>query len=129
MQVRVWTGVGRTGFVFPELRDSDEEGGIKPLKDKENFGICLSGGAMRATTCALGWVRILHKHGILQQARYMSSNSGASFFNSAFSYQQKYTPEIFLGDYVEPKSLTQTVVKTQATTDGSFAKVIVNASL
>jgi len=119
MQARVWTGVGTTGFVFPELRDSDEEGGFKPLKVKENFGICLSGGGMRATTLALGWVRILHKQRILQQARYMSSNSGGSFFNATFSYQQKYTPDIFLGEYIEPKSLTQQVVKTQATVEGS----------
>ena len=128
MQVRVWTGVGKTGFVYPELRESEEEGGFPPLKKKDTFGICLSGGGFRATTLALGWVRVLHKHGILSQARYLSSNSGASWFNTAFSYQQKYTPETFLGDYIEPTGLTHTVVTTQGKAEGSYAKAIVDAS-
>jgi hypothetical protein len=31
--------------------------------------------------------RALHELGVLSQARYMSSNSGGSWFNAAFSYQ------------------------------------------
>jgi hypothetical protein len=36
------------------------------LQAKQNFGICVSGGGFRATTLALGWVRILRREGILQ---------------------------------------------------------------
>jgi len=32
VQACVWTGVGSTGFVFPELRSSEAEGGVKALQ-------------------------------------------------------------------------------------------------
>jgi len=38
-------------------------------------------------TLALGYVRALQMMNITQQARYLSSNSGGSWFNTAFSYQ------------------------------------------
>jgi len=69
----------RPDFVFPELRP-EAEGGVKSLQDKKDFAICLSGGGFRATTLALGWVRALHNAGLLQQARYLSSNSGSSWY-------------------------------------------------
>ncbi|WIA35178.1 hypothetical protein OEZ86_003644 [Tetradesmus obliquus] len=58
------------------------------LQRKPNLGICVSGGGMRATTLALGWVRALWQMGVLQQARYIASNSGGSWFNGAMSYTQ-----------------------------------------
>ena len=123
----VWTGVGTEGFVFPELR-SEQEGGFQPLQAKANFGICLSGGCFRATTLALGWVRILQREGILQQARYLSSNSGGSWFNSAFSYQERFSSETFLGDYIEPQELSRELAVKQATTEGCYAKAIADSN-
>ena len=46
----------------------------------------------------------------LSQARYLCSNSGSSWFNTAFSYQQVYTKSQFLGEYIEPSALTQAQV-------------------
>jgi hypothetical protein len=48
----------------------------------------VSGGGYRATTLALGWVRALHALGVMDAARYLSSNSGGSWFNGAYSYSQ-----------------------------------------
>jgi hypothetical protein len=45
-------------------------------------------GGYRAATLALGYVRALHLLGLTSQARYLASNSGGSWFNAAFSYQQ-----------------------------------------
>jgi hypothetical protein len=39
----------------------------------------MSGGGMRAATCALGWYRGLNKLNLLQKARYVSANSGATW--------------------------------------------------
>jgi hypothetical protein len=47
-----------------------------------------SAGGYRAATLALGYVRALHLLGLTCQARYLASNSGGSWFNAAFSYQQ-----------------------------------------
>ncbi|MGB1607750.1 MAG: hypothetical protein ACPIOQ_84265, partial [Promethearchaeia archaeon] len=36
---------------------------------------------------------VLQRSGILQRARYLTSNSGSSWFNVAFSYQRLYSRE------------------------------------
>lgn len=51
----------------------------------------VSGGGYRATTLALGWVRALHQLGAMSKARYLSSNSGGSWFNGAYSYTQVHS--------------------------------------
>jgi hypothetical protein len=45
-------------------------------------------GGYRAATLALGYVRAMHLLGLTAQSRYLASNSGGSWFNAAFSYQQ-----------------------------------------
>ena len=104
---QVWTGVGREGFVFPELRPAEAEGGVLELQAKPNFAVCISGGGVRATTCALGWIRILHRENLLKDARYLCSISGGSWFNAAFSYlPESHSAAEFLGEYVPPEELT-----------------------
>ena len=85
-------------------------------------------GGCVPTTLALGWVRILQREGVLQQARYLSSNSGGSWFNSPFSYQERYAPETFLGAYMEPKDLTPAAAEGQTTTEGCYAKAVADSS-
>lgn len=82
----VWTGANLPTFVYPEL--SSSEYGIPSLQAKPDFGIAVSGGGYRATTLALGWVRALYWLGAVAKSRYLSSNSGGSWFNGAFSYTQ-----------------------------------------
>ena len=128
VKARVWTGVGSAGFIFPEQRLSEAEGGVKLLQEKKDFGICLSGGGFRATTLALGWIRILHKEGIIKQARYLSSNSGGSWFNTAFSYQEIYPLELFLGDYIAPMDLTPKAADRQGRKEGCYATAIAESN-
>ena len=130
VRARVWTGVGSPGFIFPELRSAEADGlkALQILQAKPNFAICLSGGGFRATTCALGWVRILRREGILQQARFMTSNSGGSWFNTAFSYQKVCDPETFLGEYLEPSVLTPSAAEKQGKAENGYAKAIADSS-
>ena len=43
-----------TDFVYPELREDLPVG--QWLRSRKNLGISMSGGGMRAATCALGWL-------------------------------------------------------------------------
>mmetsp|Transcript_69140 Transcript_69140/g.200206 ORF Transcript_69140/g.200206 Transcript_69140/m.200206 type:complete len:732 (+) Transcript_69140:96-2291(+) len=117
---KVWLGVGTKGFVFPELRDDDE--GIKAVKMKPDFAVCLSGGGLRAASCAVGWIQALHDLEILPKVRYLCSNSGGSWFNACFSYQEHVPLDVFLGPYIPPEELTKQRLKQHA--PGSFASVI-----
>ena len=40
---------------------SNTEFAMPSLKSKPNFGICVSGGGMRAAALAYGWIRALHE--------------------------------------------------------------------
>jgi len=119
----VWLGVGEPGFIFPELREDDD--GVPALQAKPSFAICLSGGGFRATTCALGWMRAFHSLGVLAKARYLCSNSGGSWFNTCFSYQEEVLVETFLGPYCPPEELTPDAEHE----DGSYGRVIADATM
>eukprot|EP00195_Chlamydomonas_chlamydogama_P014059 CAMPEP_0202914100 /NCGR_PEP_ID=MMETSP1392-20130828/62226_1 /ASSEMBLY_ACC=CAM_ASM_000868 /TAXON_ID=225041 /ORGANISM="Chlamydomonas chlamydogama, Strain SAG 11-48b" /LENGTH=84 /DNA_ID=CAMNT_0049605621 /DNA_START=154 /DNA_END=405 /DNA_ORIENTATION=+ len=55
----IWPGYALTpGWQFPELSSGDY--GIPALQAKPNFGVGVSGGGLRATALALGWLRGLH---------------------------------------------------------------------
>ena len=127
---KVWTGVGRDGFVFPELRKDEAEGGIPGLQGKPNFAVCISGGGMRATTLATGWVRTLFDEQILKDARYLISNSAGSWFNAAFSYlPAEHDRAEFLGAYVPPEELTFERAKASGDAPRSYSHAIVHAGL
>eukprot|EP00928_Gymnodinium_smaydae_P034525 TRINITY_DN24441_c0_g1_i1.p1 TRINITY_DN24441_c0_g1~~TRINITY_DN24441_c0_g1_i1.p1 ORF type:complete len:562 (-),score=87.86 TRINITY_DN24441_c0_g1_i1:55-1740(-) len=120
----VWYGVGQRGFLFPERRANQD--GVKSLISKPNLAICISGGGFRATTCALGWIRGLWQLGVVQRSQYLCSNSGGSWFNAAFSYQDQVSVEDFLGSYTAPADLTRE--KASEREDGSYAKVVADAN-
>mmetsp|Transcript_10574 Transcript_10574/g.24057 ORF Transcript_10574/g.24057 Transcript_10574/m.24057 type:complete len:575 (+) Transcript_10574:98-1822(+) len=119
----VWRGVGLPGFVFPELRNDSD--GVKSVKDKPDFAICVSGGGMRATTCALGWLRALFHFGFLQKARYLCSNSGGSWINLAMSFQKMVPLEVFLGRYIPPEKLTPE--EASMLVEGSYSETVADA--
>jgi len=75
------------------------------LIKKPDFGIAISGGGYRATTLGYGWLRALHELGYLKKARYLSSNSGGSWLNGAYSYTQVPLSQFFQ-EYIPPESLT-----------------------
>lgn len=121
-----WAGARSPDFSYPEL--SNSEWGIPSVLAKPNFGIALSGGGYRATTLALGWVRALYAMGYLQQARYLSSNSGGSWFNGAFSFNNQTPVAEFLGPYMPPQNLTLDYLNRQGPS-GKYGQVISKASI
>jgi hypothetical protein len=62
-------------------------------------------------------------------ARHLTSNSGGSWLNAAFSFQDKVPLETFLGPYVPPQQLTQQQLQQADTGNGSFSGVIANAGI
>ncbi len=89
-------------YVYPELY----EDAVPGLLAKENFGIALSGGGMRAMTLAHGWLRGLYELGYLSKARYVCSNSGGSWLNAPLAYQNKTDIASFFGPYLPPERCT-----------------------
>jgi hypothetical protein len=114
------------GFVYPEL-DPKGPWGIPSLQAKPNFGIAMSGGGYRATTLALGWARALHALGALDAARYLSTNSGGSWFNGVYSYSQVPSP-ILLGDVIPPQQLTLDRLR-DSNGPGSYGQAVGRATI
>ncbi|KAF8071044.1 hypothetical protein HT031_001126 [Scenedesmus sp. PABB004] len=71
-----------------------------------NLGIALSGGGMRAASLGLGWLRGLAALNATRAARYLASNSGGSWLNAAWSFQDAIAPDVFLGPFVPPTGLS-----------------------
>ena len=102
-----------THFVHPEMREDLPVG--KWLRSRKSLGVSMSGGGMRAATCALGWLRALNSAGILNKARYISCNSGGSWVNLPLSAKDILTKKDsqvdldftkYLGDYVAPENVS-----------------------
>lgn len=115
----------KEGFVYPEL--SAGPYGMPELQKRPSFAIALSGGGYRATSLALGWVRALHELGYMQQARYLSTNSGGSWFNGAYSYTQ-VPSQVFLGHYLPPSKLDLGALAA-GNGPGSYGRAIQRASI
>jgi hypothetical protein len=60
VQVRIWTNITATDFVWPEV-DPYGDFGIEQLRQRPSLGIALSGGGLRAAALAYGWLRTLHQ--------------------------------------------------------------------
>ncbi|GBG24211.1 Hypothetical Protein FCC1311_004292 [Hondaea fermentalgiana] len=83
---------------------------IEVMHNTHETGFSLSGGGARAYTCSLGYLRGLLDANLLNRTRYVSSVSGGSWANAAFTY---YQPEKiglsdadFLGEIIPPEKLT-----------------------
>jgi len=107
----VWA-MGNSTFVHPELRFDLPVGNW--LQSRPKLGICMSGGGLRAATCALGWIRALNHKKLLTKARYLGSNSGATWTTlPLFCRQmlQKKDEKVdmdykkFVGEYLEPEKI------------------------
>ena len=99
----VWAIPPNSAFTYPELRPDLPVG--KLLRSRPNLGICMSGGGMRAATCALGWYRGLHHLNLLQKARYISATSGATWTSLPLScrsllQKKELGTDIDLDDYL-----------------------------
>lgn len=95
--------------VQPEYPES------KLLEGSFQSGIGLSGGGARAYTLSLGYLRALLDLNLLNRTRYISSVSGGSWANAAYSYYQSEKVGLseadFLGEIVPPENLTRAQLK------------------
>ncbi|KAF6265851.1 hypothetical protein COO60DRAFT_1623718 [Scenedesmus sp. NREL 46B-D3] len=123
-----FTGANESWFKYPETASGGNYT-ILSLLDKSQLGIAISGGGFRAATLGLGWLRALHLLNITSAARYLTSNSGGSWLNAAFSFQDRVPLSSFLGPYIPPQQLTEQRLQQADTGDGSFAGVIADAGL
>jgi len=124
VEAQAWYGVGRGGFVFPEVRDGED--GVPHLREKDSLAICLSGGSMRACVCSLGYVRALRMLGVLGRARYINANSGSAWFTAPLSYQEKVPTDLFLGEHVPPEELS--LEKAGHLQEGSFGRTVADGN-
>jgi hypothetical protein len=128
--VKTFTGANESWFIYPELTNPGTSNySVPELLAKPNFGIAISGGGFRAATLGLGWLRALHIMNFTSSARYLSSNSGGTWLNSAYSFQKNYTLEHFLGTYIPPEDLTLEVLGATDDDNASFAATIAKASI
>ncbi|KAF8071043.1 hypothetical protein HT031_001125 [Scenedesmus sp. PABB004] len=101
------------------------------LLAKPNLGIALSGGGMRAASLGLGWLRGLAALNATRAARYLASNSGGSWLNAAWSFQDAIAPDVFLGPFVPPTGLSLAALAALARSapPGAIEGVIANSGL
>ncbi|WIA31502.1 hypothetical protein OEZ86_002395 [Tetradesmus obliquus] len=123
-----FTGANESWFEYPETAASGNYT-IPSLLDKPKLGIAVSGGGFRAATLGLGWLRALHMLNVTSKARYLTSNSGGSWLNAAFSFQDSVPLDSFLGPYLPPQQLSQQQLQQADSGNGSFAGVIANAGI
>lgn len=76
------------------------------LKDKDDVGLCFSGGGPRSFSATLGYLRALHKFDILDKVKYVSCVSGSTWAWVPFTYVND-NMEQFLGlDIFDKDKLT-----------------------
>ena len=116
---------------------------LPELRAKDDLGIAVSGGGGRAAVAALGQFRALRSLGLLERARYVSSDSGGSWFCGPFEYANpKLVPDdaehphaadirklsqdeydrLVLGNYEAPEKLNLARLKDEP--EGSFVRAV-----
>jgi len=98
LKCKMWK-ITTNDFTYPETLE-------RRFMEKNDIGVCLPGGGIRACVYSLGVLRGLHKLGVLQKTKYITSVSGSSWLTSVFSYQHLCSTTDFLGDYIEPSELS-----------------------
>jgi hypothetical protein len=108
VNVRTWNTVNNPGF--PEIDDSQVR--VQYLDQRPSFGIAFSGGGTRSATATLGQLRALRTLGWLDQARYISANSGGTWTTVPFTYLPRTLSEdTFFGSYTAPDRVTDDYLK------------------
>ena len=117
VKARVWRMPVEPGCEWPEMAE------LPRLRGTANVGIAMSGGGLRACMQDLGVVMALHDQGLLGRARYISGNSGGSWFTAALGFlPQDRSLEVFLVPGVLPASALSMEVLGDLP-QGSFARV------
>jgi len=113
--VKYWPVGGN--LVFPE---SDV------ISDKEEVGIALSGGGMRAAVLAVGWLQVFHELNVLHKVKYVSSISGGSWTSAPMSNCDS-DMDTFLGKVISPEQCTVKALNDFGSRPKSHAKALADA--
>ncbi len=147
LNTAVWRTDGRPAGTSADLT-APETTLLPELRRKDDFGIAVSGGGVRAAVATLGQFRALKAIGLLDRARYISSNSGGTWFCAPFVYaspvlspdaagltpakqrcrmtQHQYDG-VFLGDCTEPESLP--LSKLNEAPEGSYVRAVTQVNM
>lgn len=91
-------------LAFPELTTPRSPGIDRLLQRTTSNGVAFSGGGTRSQVAVTGQLRALHSLGLIDDIRYMTAVSGATWAAAAFSYYRDgpTSDEEFLGSMVTP---------------------------
>ncbi|KXX69476.1 patatin-like phospholipase family protein [Flammeovirga sp. SJP92] len=88
------------------------EEGKSYIRNKEDLGIAFSGGGNRSAPLTLGYLRTLHKIGVLSKVKYISAVSGGAWASVPYTFlDSSIQDETFLGDYIAPEDLDVNDIK------------------
>jgi hypothetical protein len=125
--VRTWVVDAGSNAPLPEIADDDLA--VPWLAERPSFGVAFSGGGTRSASATLGQLRALQQLGWLDQARYISSNSGGSWVTVPYTYlPRKIDDQTFLGDYIPPEALNDQNLHPPAMHPQSMGWAIHNAT-
>ncbi len=109
VNVRTWNTKGNPES-FPEVNDPGVA--VPWLRNRPSFGIAFSGGGTRSAAATLGQLRALQTLGWIDQARYISANSGGSWTSVPFVFLPEGFDETrFLGPYIPPEEISDERLK------------------
>lgn len=99
----------------------------KFLTNKDNIGVCFSGGGSRAHVLAMGQLRGLEALGLMKNMKYISSVSGGTWASTEYAYRKDDDTKALLGVYEDPKDLTLKGIEKKAPkmAEASIYKIIV----
>lgn len=104
VNIRTWT-TKENPHSFPEL--SDPSVAVPWLENRPSFGIAFSGGGTRSAAATLGQLRALKTLGWLDQARYITANSGGAWTSVPYIFLPTQFDEArFLGPYIPPTEIS-----------------------
>lgn len=119
IRYKMWLNIDNDEFIHPENFENT-------IENKEDIGLALPGGGMRACSTSLGFLRGLHKLNILNRIKYISSVSGSSWVVGPMSYMDEkiFNLDDFFGEYVPPNDLT--IEKLSKIDDNNFSSLLPN---
>lgn len=94
------------------------------IKNKEDYGICYSGGGLRACVLTYGGISELENMNIIDKIKYLSGVSGSTWFITGYTY---YNDKIIFDKYTEPEDCNLSVLNNLE--NNTFGKTINNANL
>ena len=95
---RVWGNTADPQFTYPE-----DAGHFPFSRERQDVGLALSGGGVRAALQAHGYLRALHRLGLLHRVKCMSCSSGGSWTATCLAYGDGAEDlDDFFGEYIPP---------------------------